>query len=125
MTARFAPLPCLLLAACLAPAGCSSLRDGPGGDAVLRTVSATSEDAPEAEEPIVTPAAAMAGWAERQRFIFARAWREIRQDLEYDTIDSFGNLDGEAKRDVLAMRDDLASDRDAVDTGRRAAARRR
>ena len=92
---------------------------------MLRPVSATSEDAAEAEEPMVTPAAAMAGWADRQRFIFARAWREMRQDLEYESIDSFGHLDGEARRDVLAMREDLVSDREKLDTRRRATATRR
>ena len=123
MTSRLDTPAWLVLVACLGPAGCSSLRDGQGGGSMLRPVSASSEEA--AAEPVVTPAAAMAGWAERQRFIFARAWREMRQDLEYETIDSFGNLDGEARRDVLAMRDDLVSDRDSVDTVRRPPAARR
>lgn len=125
MPARSGSLPpSLLVAACLAAQGCSSLRDGSRAAPTVRPVAVNSADRSDTAEPMPTPASAMAEWAERQRFIFARAWREMRQDLEYETIDSFGNLDGEARRDVLAMRGDLVSERDAIDTRRRAAADR-
>lgn len=99
--------------------GCNALQPVPRGESLVRPVSVSKDDAHDGEESVGAPAAAVTGWADRQRFIFERAWREIRQDMAYDQIDSFGNLEGEARRDVLAMREDLSSDRDSVDTARR------
>jgi len=58
-------------------------------------------------------------WLERQRFIFARAWQEIRRDMNYESIDSFQELAPEANREVRMMRDDLAGAGETVTTTRR------
>lgn len=58
-------------------------------------------------------------WLERQRFIFARAWQEIRRDINYENIDSFQELAPEANREVRMMRDDLAGAGGTVTTTRR------
>ena len=58
-------------------------------------------------------------WLERQRFIFARAWQEIRRDMNYESIDSFQELTPEANREVRMMRDDLAGAGGTVTTTRR------
>lgn len=58
-------------------------------------------------------------WLERQRFIFARAWQEIRRDMNYESIDSFQELAPEANREVRMMREDLAGAGGTVTTTRR------
>jgi hypothetical protein len=58
-------------------------------------------------------------WLERQRFIFARAWQEIRRDMNYESIDSFQELAPEANREVRMMREDLAGAGGTVTTMRR------
>ena len=58
-------------------------------------------------------------WLERQRFIFARAWQEMRRDMNYESIDSFQELTPEANREVRMMRDDLAGAGGTVTTTRR------
>ena len=89
-------------------AGCSAL-PGRGGDASLRQVSTAADDEPAPVVPSV-----LAGWADRQRLIFERAWREIRADLAYESIDSFRDLDAEARRDVLVMRREMEAAREAA-----------
>ena len=58
-------------------------------------------------------------WLERQRFIFARAWQEIRRDMNYESIDSFQELAPEANREVRMMREELAGAGGTVTTTRR------
>lgn len=100
---RVAPV-CVLLSLA---SGCSALA-GRGGDASLRQVSATADD----EATRAVPSA-LAGWADHQRRIFERAWSEIRADLAYESIDSFRDLDAEARRDVLVMRREMEAAREA------------
>lgn len=87
--------------------GCSAL-SGRGGDASLRRVSTTADD----DSAPVVPSA-LAGWADHQRRIFERAWREIRADLAYESIDSFRDLDAEARRDAIVMRREMEAAREA------------
>lgn len=104
--------------------GCSTVLRDPGRTAMLSSASGLADEAPDDDRGSRSEAGPVTRWAEGQRFIFERAWREIREDLAYDRIDSFANLEGPARRDVLAMRDDMASDRGTVTTtARRRAAR--
>ena len=100
-------------------AGCSALEPNGGGGATLRPVSASLEDAvgddvETRSGPERSPARVVAGWADRQRFIFERAWREIRADLDYESIDSFATLGRETRREDRALRDEMAAARDVV-----------
>lgn len=105
MVAMRVALVCALLSVAV---GCSAL-SGRGGDASLRRVSTAAADDPAPVVPSV-----VAGWADRQRLIFERAWREIRADLAYENIDSFRDLDAEARRDVLVMRREMEAAREAA-----------
>ena len=109
------PLRMLLLGS-LALAGCGAVLREPGPGRMLSQAVPPSDD--EGPDEAAGPArpGPVTRWADRQRFIFERAWREIREDLAYERIDTFANLEGAARRDVLAMRDDLAADRGAVTT---------
>ena len=119
----------------LAAGGCSSvvrerLADSPlpgdshsaGSDDTeteIRDVSATTIQGEKGgDEPPLLPSPDDT-WLERQRFIFARAWQEIRRDMNYESIDSFQELTPEANREVRMMRDDLAGAGGAVTTTRR------
>ncbi len=121
----------VLLAAC----GCSSLvrerlADSPlpgdthsaGNDDTeteLRDVAAkTIQGAKGGDESLLLPSPGDT-WLERQRFIFARAWQEMRRDMNYESIDSFQELTPEANREVRMMRDDLAGAGGVVTTTRR------
>jgi len=107
---RSLPRHCLMALAALTllAAGCNVLSDR-GDDSPLRPVSADGRDvAPSAvPEPV-------RGWAVGQRHMFERAWREIRADLSYESIDSFRDLDAEARRDVQAMRRELEMAREGA-----------
>lgn len=99
-------------------AGCSALEPN-GGSATLRPVSASLEggvgdDVETRSGPERSPARVVAGWADRQRFIFERAWREIRADLDYESIDSFATLGRETRREERALGDEMAASRDVV-----------
>ena len=126
------PILTLLL---LAAGGCSSvvrerLADSPlpgdshsaGSDDTeteIRDVSATTIQGEKGgDEPPLLPSPDDT-WLERQRFIFARAWQEIRRDMNYESIDSFQELTPEANREVRMMRDDLAGAGGTVTTTRR------
>ena len=119
----------------LAAGGCSSvvrerLADSPlpgdshsaGSDDTeteIRDVSATTIQGEKGgDEPPLLPSPDDT-WLERQRFIFARAWQEIRRDMNYESIDSFQELTPEANREVRMMRDDLAGAGGTVTTTRR------
>jgi len=119
----------------LAAGGCSSvvrerLADSPlpgdshsaGSDDTeteIRDVSATTiQGRKGGDEPPLLPSPDDT-WLERQRFIFARAWQEIRRDMNYESIDSFQELTPEANREVRMMRDDLAGAGGTVTTTRR------
>ena len=119
----------------LAAGGCSSvvrerLADSPlpgdshsaGSDDTeteIRDVSATKIQGEKGgDEPPLLPSPDDT-WLERQRFIFARAWQEIRRDMNYESIDSFQELTPEANREVRMMRDDLAGAGGTVTTTRR------
>ena len=119
----------------LAAGGCSSvvrerLADSPlpgdthsaGSDETeteIRDVSVkTNQGAKGLAEPPLLPSPDDT-WLERQRFIFARAWQEMRRDMNYESIDSFQELTPEANREVRMMRDDLAGAGGAVTTTRR------
>ena len=119
----------------LAAGGCSSvvrerLADSPlpgdshsaGSDDTeteIRDVSATTIQGEKGgDEPLLLPSPDDT-WLERQRFIFARAWQEIRRDMNYESIDSFQELTPEANREVRMMRDDLAGAGGTVTTTRR------
>ena len=119
----------------LAAGGCSSvvrerLADSPlpgdshsaGSDDTeteIRDVSATTiQGSKGADEPPLLPSPDDT-WLERQRFIFARAWQEMRRDMNYESIDSFQELTPEANREVRMMRDDLAGAGGTVTTTRR------
>ena len=119
----------------LAAGGCSSvvrerLADSPlpgdshsaGSDdkeTEIRDVSVkTNQGAKGLAEPPLLPSPDDT-WLERQRFIFARAWQEIRRDMNYESIDSFQELTPEANREVRMMRDDLAGAGGTVTTTRR------
>ena len=119
----------------LAAGGCSSvvrerLADSPlpgdshsaGSDDTeteIRDVSATTIQGEKGgDEPPLLPSPDDT-WLERQRFIFARAWQEIRRDMNYESIDSFQELTPEANREVRMMRDDLVGAGGAVTTTRR------
>lgn len=118
--------PVLVLAiAVIGCCGCSSVLRDPGGGSLTGHVSGPMGSPPDAAGEIRSREGPMTRWADRQRFIFERAWREIREDLAYDRIDSFANLEGPARRDVMAMRDDMASDRGTVATAKRRQAARR
>jgi hypothetical protein len=84
----------------------------------IRDVSATIQGSKGGDEPPLLPAPGDT-WLERQRFIFARAWQEMRRDMNYESIDSFQELTPEANREVRMMRDDLAGAGGAVTTTRR------
>jgi len=110
MNPRARMLPLLLLAT----AGCTTLvreRVVDGGASPVRDVSAGDGNG-EPTWPMVaseTPrGSGGGGWFERQRFIFSRAWQEMRRDMDYENIDSFQQLSPEANREVRMMRDDLA-----------------
>lgn len=87
-------------------AGCSALDREPGGASVLRPVSIgeSARPAPATSDDDADP---MTAWADRQRFVFSRAWQEIRQDMAYESIDSFGALGEQARGETVAMRRDL------------------
>ena len=119
----------------LAAGGCSSvvrerLADSPlpgdshsaGSDdkeTEIRDVSVkTNQGAKGLAEPPLLPSPDDT-WLERQRFIFARAWQEIRRDMNYESIDSFQELTPEANREVRMMREDLAGAGGTVTTTRR------
>ena len=119
----------------LAAGGCSSvvrerLADSPlpgdshsaGSDDTeteIRDVSATTIQGEKGgDEPPLLPSPDDT-WLERQRFIFARAWQEIRRDMNYESIDSFQELTPEANREVRMMREDLAGAGGTVTTTRR------
>ena len=119
----------------LAAGGCSSvvrerLADSPlpgdshsaGSDDTeteIRDVSATTIQGEKGgDEPPLLPSPDDT-WLERQRFIFARAWQEMRRDMNYESIDSFQELTPEANREVRMMRDDLAGAGGTVTTTRR------
>lgn len=104
--------------------GCSSVLREPGRTALLSPASGQADETPDDDPRSPTAAGPVTRWADRQRLIFERAWREIREDLAYDRIDSFADLEGPARRDVLAMRDDMASDRGTVTTTARRRATR-
>lgn len=124
-------LPLILI---LAPVGCSSLVRERLADSPLpgETHSAESDDArtgirdvsvttagrakDATEPPLPSPGDT---WLERQRFIFARAWQEMRRDMNYESIDSFQELAPEANREVRMMREDLAGAGGTVTTTRR------
>ena len=113
-------VPVAMVLVCLG--GCSSLLRDPVRGTMSGHVDMPADLAVGSDEGHPSGSGPVTRWAERQRFIFERAWREIREDLAYERIDSFANLDGRARRDVMAMRDDMASDRGAVTTaGRRKA----
>lgn len=119
----------------LAAGGCSSLVRERLADSPLPgdTHAAGNDDAESAIRDVSvksTPASAGAPelpllpspgdtWIERQRFIFARAWQEMRRDMNYESIDSFQELSPEANREVRMMRDDLAGAGGTVTTTRR------
>ena len=85
----------------------------------IRDVSATTIQGEKGgDEPPLLPAPGDT-WLERQRFIFARAWQEMRRDMNYESIDSFQELTPEANREVRMMRDDLAGAGGTVTTARR------
>ena len=85
----------------------------------IRDVSATTiQGSKGGDEPQLLPALDDT-WLERQRFIFARAWQEMRRDMNYESIDSFQELTPEANREVRMMRDDLAGAGGTVTTTRR------
>jgi hypothetical protein len=132
LTRMLLPIFTLIL---LAAGGCSSvvrerLADSPlPGDSLsagsddteteIRDVSATTIQGEKGgDEPPLLPSPDDT-WLERQRFIFARAWQEMRRDMNYETIDSFQELTPEANREVRMMRDDLAGAGGAVTTTRR------
>ena len=119
----------------LAAGGCSSvvrerLADSPlpgdshsaGSDDTeteIRDVSATTIQGEKGgDEPPLLPSPDDT-WLERQRFIFARAWQEMRRDMNYESSDSFQELTPEANREVRMMRDDLAGAGGTVTTTRR------
>lgn len=119
----------------LAAGGCSSvvrerLADSPlpgdshssGSDdkeTEIRDVSVkTNQGAKGGDEPPLLPSPDDT-WLERQRFIFARAWQEMRRDMNYESIDSFQELTPEANREVRMMREDLAGAGGTVTTTRR------
>lgn len=119
----------------LAAGGCSSvvrerLADSPlpgdshsaGSDdkeTEIRDVSVkTNQGAKGLAEPPLLPSPDDT-WLERQRFIFARAWQEMRRDMNYESIDSFQELTPEANREVRMMREDLAGAGGTVTTTRR------
>ena len=125
-------LPLVLL---LAAFGCSSLVRERLADSPLPgdTHSAESDDAQtgirdvsvstiraskDGREPPMLPSPGDT-WLERQRFIFARAWQEMRRDMNYESIDSFQELSPELNREVRMMRDDLAGAGPEVTTTRR------
>lgn len=88
-------------------------------DSEIRDVSVkTMRGAKGGDEPPLLPSPDDT-WLERQRFIFARAWQEMRRDMNYESIDSFQELAPEANREVRMMRDDLAGAGGAVTTTRR------
>ena len=134
--ARMLFSPLLLLAA----GGCSSLvrerlADTPlpgdtqtaGGDDTatgIRDVSVKTSSAAKGGADASLLPAARDTWLERQRFIFARAWQEMRRDMNYESIDSFQELSPEANREVRMMRDDLAGAGGTVTTTRRPARNR-
>lgn len=88
-------------------------------DSEIRDVSVkTMRGAKGGDEPPLLPSPDDT-WLERQRFIFARAWQEMRRDMNYESIDSFQELTPEANREVRMMRDDLAGAGGTVTTTRR------
>jgi hypothetical protein len=85
----------------------------------IRDVSATTiQGSKGGDEPPLLPSPDDT-WLERQQFIFARAWQEMRRDMNYESIDSFQELTPEANREVRMMRDDLAGAGGTVTTTRR------
>lgn len=111
------PLPLLVLLLLAASSGCSTLvanrladapAAAPAGEADAGPIRSVSETRVEDDRPSPAERPSRPAWVERQRFIFARAWQEIRRDLDYESIDSFKELAPEASREVRMMRDDLA-----------------
>lgn len=115
----------MLVVGIIALAGCSAVLRDPVPGRMLSQASPSDDDAGDDEPSGLARPGPVTGWADRQRFIFERAWREIREDLAYDRVDSFANLEGPARRDVMAMRDDMAADRGAVTTSVRRRTSRR
>jgi hypothetical protein len=87
----------------------------------IRDVSVKSvQGAKGGDKPLLLPSPDDT-WLEHQRFIFARAWQEMRRDMNYESIDSFQELAPEANREVRMMREDLAGAGETVTTTRRRA----
>ncbi len=83
-------------------------------DVSVKTLPAAKDDPESARLP--SPEGT---WLQRQHFIFARAWQEMRRDMNYESIDSFQELAPEANREVRMMRDDLAGAGGTMTTTRR------
>lgn len=130
MHRRATILPVLVLAA---TGGCSSLvrerlAAGPspadigaasGDEDAIHDVSVTEIEPATLRPRAPIPSPPDGSWIERQRFIFARAWQEMRRDMDYESIDSFQELAPEVNREVRMMREDLAGAGGTVTTTRR------
>lgn len=113
----------------LAPVGCSTLSrerlaegtlpSPPGADDAAEVTSVHNASAGGIGKAAFGAPSPEAGWFERQRFIFARAWQEMRRDMDYENLDAFRELAPEANREVRMMRDDLAGSDGVVTTARR------
>lgn len=118
-----------MLVLLLAPVGCSTLSrerlaDGtlpspPGADDAAEVTAVRNPAAGVSGQAAFGDPSPEGGWFERQRFIFARAWQEMRRDMEYEDLDSFREWAPEASREVRMMRDDLAGADGTVTTARR------
>lgn len=104
----------MLVVGIIALAGCSAVLRDPVPGRMLSQASPSDDDAGDDEPSGLARPGPVTGWADRQRFIFERAWREIRADLAYENIDSFRDLDAEARRDVLVMRREMEAAREAA-----------
>lgn len=113
----------------LAPVGCSTLSrerlaDGtrpspPGADDAAEVTSVRNASAGSNGKGAFGDPSPEGGWFEQQRFIFARAWQEMRRDMDYENLDAFRELAPETNREVRMMRDDLAGSDGTVTTARR------
>ncbi len=119
MFLRFGPL---LVTTGLVLTGCNALVHRTGREPLAIGLSGAAEELHAGDSSGDSAASPKSTWISRQRAIFARAWQEMRRDMDYENIDAFDEMAPEARRDVQMMRDDLAGSSRVVNTMQRSAA---